>query len=121
MIVFLSLRTSDRCHWCGNPLRFFESVSGGFPSDRGIPTKVVRYFLGMTVLLFVLFSFSETAPLGGDKRDRTAEALNAMAHVVQKSIDKPHISLKNKKYWNYCTQLLDENPIIPMPDILIQV
>ena len=58
---------------------------------------------------------------GGDKRDRTAEALNAMAHVVQKSIDKPHISLKNKKYWNYCTQLLDENPIIPMPDILIQV
>ena len=58
---------------------------------------------------------------GGDKRDRTVEALNAMAHVVQKSIDKPHISLKNKKYWNYCTQLLDENPIIPMPDILIQV
>ena len=58
---------------------------------------------------------------GGDKRDRTEEALNAMAHVVQKSIDKPHISLKNKKYWNYCTQLLDENPIIPMPDILIQV
>ena len=46
----LSLRTSDRCHWCGNPPRFFESVSGGFPSDRGIPTKVVRYFLGMTVL-----------------------------------------------------------------------
>ena len=58
---------------------------------------------------------------GGDKWDRTAEALNAMAHVVQKSIDKPNISLKNKKYWNYCTQLLDENPIIPMPDILIQV
>ena len=63
----LSLRTSDRCHWCGNPPRFFESVSGGFPSDRGIPTKVVRYFLGMTVLLFVQFFFSETAPLCGVK------------------------------------------------------
>ena len=43
---------------------------------------------------------------GGDKRDRTAEALNAMAHLVQKSIDKPHISMKNgnigtiaRKYW----------------------
>ena len=43
--------------------RFFESVTGGFPSDRGIPTKVVRYFLGMTVLLFVQFFFSETAPI----------------------------------------------------------
>ena len=58
---------------------------------------------------------------GGDKRDRTADLLNAMAHLVQKSIDKPHISLKNKKYWNYCTQILDENPMIPMPDNLIQV
>ena len=58
---------------------------------------------------------------GGDKRDRTADLLNAMAHVVQKSIDKPHISLKNKEYWNYCTQILDVNPMIPMPDILIQV
>ena len=58
---------------------------------------------------------------GGDKQGRSAEALNAMAHVVQKSIDKPHISLKNKEYWNYYTKMLDKNPMIPMPDILIQV
>ena len=58
---------------------------------------------------------------GGDKRDRTADLLNAMAHVIQNEIDNRHISLKNRKYWNYCTHLLDENPIIPMPDILIQV
>ena len=58
---------------------------------------------------------------GGDKQDRTAEALNAMAHVIQNAIDNPHISLKNKKYWNYFTKLLDRNPMIPMPDILIQV
>ena len=44
---------------------------------------------------------------GGDKRDRTAEALNAMAHVIQNAIDNPQINLKNKKYWKYCTQLLD--------------
>ena len=58
---------------------------------------------------------------GGDKRDRTADLLNAMAHVIQNEIDNRHISLKNRKYWNYCTHLLDENPMIPMPDILIQV
>ena len=44
---------------------------------------------------------------GGDKRDRTADLLNAMAHLVQKSIDKPHVTPKNKKYWKYCTQLLE--------------
>ena len=44
---------------------------------------------------------------GGDKRDRTADLLNAMAHVMQNTMDNPHIPLKNKKYWKYCTQLLD--------------
>ena len=58
---------------------------------------------------------------GGDKRDRTADLLNAMAHVIQNAIDNPQINLKNKKYWKYCTQLLDWNPMIPMTDNLIQV
>ena len=44
---------------------------------------------------------------GGDKRDRTADLLNAMAHVMQNAMDNPHISLNNKKYWKHCTQLLD--------------
>ena len=48
----LSLRTSDRCHWCGNPPQFFESVSGGFPSDRGFPHQCAHWF-GMTTLFGV--------------------------------------------------------------------
>ena len=43
---------------------------------------------------------------GGDKRDRTADLLNAMAHVTQKTIDKLSIFLKAgntgtivRKYW----------------------
>ena len=58
----LSLRTSDRCHWCGNPPDFssrYQEVSlltGGFP-------RQCAHWLGMTVLLFVQFFFSETAPL----------------------------------------------------------
>ena len=35
-----------------------------FPFRPGDSHASVRYFLGMTVLLFVLFFFSETAPLG---------------------------------------------------------
>ena len=57
-----------------------------------------------------LFSYENrlfVRPFGGDKRDRTADLLNAMAHVMQNAMDNPHISLNNKKYWKHCTQLLD--------------
>ena len=65
----LSLRTSDRCHWCGNPPDFssrYQEVSlltGGFP-------RQCAHWLGMTVLLFVQFFFSETAPYASQAQPR---------------------------------------------------
>ncbi len=32
--IFLSLRTSDRCHWCGNPLDFLETFGDSHASVR---------------------------------------------------------------------------------------
>ena len=44
---FLSLRTSDRCHWCGNPHSLKALIFLSFIRER-IPTPVLRHWLGMT-------------------------------------------------------------------------
>ena len=88
----LSLRTSDRCHWCGNPPDFssrYQEVSlltGGFP-------RQCAHWLGMTVLLFVQFFFSETAPFQSVKEPRFMSGKTGFLYLGKENSKKKNGSL----------------------------
>ena len=68
----MSLRTSDRCHWCGNPYPYAVLDDQHFHGER-IPTPVCGYFFGMTFLIkeqFMSEQFLRTEMLLGSEAIR---------------------------------------------------
>ena len=97
----LSLRTSDRCHWCGNP--FFLRSAGisviGSASGGRIATPTLRRWLAMTGFAactrYALSCFKALPSPGGEgaRRADEVEAFRLLGGIVQtRSADTSSVS-----------------------------